>query len=308
MPRATDAGAPTRVHDAVARAAAVLAAAGIPEAKREAADMLAALRDAPRFWAATHADEPLGAAERAALEAAAARRAAGAPFAYAVGRAAFRHLTLLVDERVLIPRVETEQLVQLVLDEMAATPGGTAIDLGTGSGAIALSLATEGTFDRVIATDVSTAALEVARTNAARLLPTPHSPPSAERRAPSAEPLEFVCGTWLSPVAQERARVVVSNPPYIAYDEAPALPPSVRDWEPAVALFAADSGMRGIACIIREAPAVVEAGGLLALEIDARRASLAAELALADGRWRDVSVRLDLAGRERFLMARRSGR
>ena len=159
---------------------------------------------------------------------------------------------------------------------------------------IALSLATEGTFDRVIATDVSLGALDVARAN-------------AERRAPSAErpPLEFRAGTWLAPVADVQARVIVSNPPYIAHDEAAALPPSVRDWEPAVALFAADSGMRDIAYIIRGAPAVLEPGGLLALEIDSRRASLAAELALADGHYRNVSVRLDLAGRERILTARR---
>ena len=293
-----DAG--VRVVEIVAEIAAVLGAAGIAEAKREATDMVAAMQDAPRFWAATHPDAMLDAAEAEALRAAARKRAAGAPFAYAVGRAAFRHLTLLVDERVLIPRAETEQLVQVVLDEMAATPGGTAIDLGTGSGAIALSLATEGKFDRVIATDVSTAALEVARTNAERLQFT-------ERRAPSAgrPPLEFRAGAWLAPVADVRARIIASNPPYIAYEEAAALPLSVRDWEPPTALLSGDSGMRDIAYIIRGAPAVLEPGGLLALEIDSRRASLAAELALADGHYRDVAVRLDLAGRERILTARR---
>jgi len=272
----------------------ILAAGGIADARREAADLIAIRRDAPRFWASTHPDELIDAAEVAALREAARKRAAGAPFAYAAGRAAFRHLTLHVDERVLIPRAETEELVQVVLDGTRATPGGLAIDLGAGSGAIALALAMEGHFDRIIATDVSTAALDVARANALR-------------RAPSAErpPLEFRSGSWLAPVLGESARAIVSNPPYIAIDEAPSLPASVRDWEPPVALFAPDSGMRAIACIIREAPAVLEPGGLLALEVDSRRASLAAELALADGRWRDVSVRLDLAGRERILTARR---
>ena len=134
--------------------AGVLAAAGVNDAPREAADIVAAILDAPRFWVSVNGDATIAPDDAARMRAAAAKRARGAPFAYAVGRAAFRHLTLLVDERVLIPRQETEQLVQVVLDEMASTPGGTAVDLGTGSGAIALSLAEEGHFDRIIATDV----------------------------------------------------------------------------------------------------------------------------------------------------------
>ena len=227
------------------------------------------------------------------MRAAAARRAQGAPFAYAVGRAAFRHLTLAVDERVLIPRAETEELVQRVLEAMSDETGGTAVDLGTGSGAIALALAQEGRFDRVIATDISDGALAVARANAARCAPSLRCA------------VEFRAGEWLAPLAGVRARAVVSNPPYIASGEAADLPASVRDWEPPVALFAEDSGMRDIACIIHRAHTVLDAGGLLALEVDSRRASLAAELALADGHYRDVAVRLDLAGRERFLLARR---
>jgi len=290
--RADTAG--VRVDALVRELAAVLAAANVPEAAREGADIVAALQDAPRFWAAAHTDQVLGGSLARDARAAARKRASGAPFAYAVGRAAFRHLTLAVDERVLIPRAETEELVQAVLDATGGETGGTAIDLGTGSGAIALALATEGAFDRIIATDVSTAALDVASANAARIA-------SRGRRVA----VEFRAGAWLAPVQGERAKVVVSNPPYIALDEAPALPPSVRDWEPSVALFAADSGMRDIAVIIRGAPAVLEPGGLLALEVDSRRASLAAELALADGRYRDVAVRLDLTGRERILLARR---
>ena len=291
-PRAESSG--LRVGGLVRELASILSAAGVADAAREAADLVAALHDAPRFWAATHAEEAVSDTLAHEARAAAGKRASGAPFAYAVGRAAFRHLTLAVDERVLIPRSETEELVQAVLDETAGTPGGTAIDLGTGSGAIALALATEGRFTRIIATDVSIGALEVARANAARLA-------AGGRRVP----VEFRAGAWLAPVAHERARAVVSNPPYIAVDEAAALPTSVRDWEPPIALFAPDSGMRDIAVIIRGAPAVLEPGGLLALEVDSRRASLAAELALADGRYRDVSVRLDLTGRERILLARR---
>lgn len=289
-PRADTSGA--LVSALVRELAVILSAANVEDAAREAADLVAALHDAPRFWAATHAESHVSETLAREARAAARKRASGAPFAYAVQRAAFRHLTLAVDERVLIPRAETEELVQVVLDETAGTAGGKAIDLGTGSGAIALALATEGTFDRVIATDVSTSALDVARANAARLAPR----------------VEFRAGGWLAPVRGERARVVVSNPPYIAIDEAASLPAAVRDWEPAVALFAPDSGMRAIAIIIRGAPEVLEPGGLLALEVDSRRASLAAELALADGHYRDVAVRLDLTGRERILLARRGER
>jgi release factor glutamine methyltransferase len=259
----------------------------VNDAPREAADIVAAIMDAPRFWVSVNGDATIAPDDAVRMRTAAAKRARGAPFAYAAGRAAFRHLTLLVDERVLIPRQETEQLVQVVLDEMANTPGGTAVDLGTGSGAIALSLAQEGKFDRVIATDISTAALDVARANA------------------KGSQIELRAGSWFAPLDGVIARAIVANPPYIAHDEAHELPASVRDWEPSTALFSPDTGMRDIAYIIRGAPRVLEPGGLLALEVDSRRASLAAELALADGRYRNVAVRLDLAGRERILVARR---
>jgi release factor glutamine methyltransferase len=221
---------------------------------------------------------------------AAAHRAAGAPFAYAVGRSAFRNLTLHIDERVLIPRQETEMLVDEILTRERT---GLAIDVGTGSGAIALALASEGQFDRVIGTDVSSGAVSVARANGERLAPVLRAI------------LDWREGALLAPVEGERARVLASNPPYIAFDEAVSLPDSVRDWEPPFALYSASGGMAATAGIIRGAPDVLEPGGLLVLELDSRRASLAAELALASGRYRDVSVRLDLAGRERFLIARR---
>jgi release factor glutamine methyltransferase len=269
---------------------ATLAAASIDDAAREARDIVASVHGEARFWAALHENELVRPERVEESRRAAALRVAGAPFAYAVGVAPFRHLTLHVDERVLIPRQETEQLVEEVL---ARATHGLAVDIGTGSGAIALALATEGNFDRVIGTDVSRGALDVAEGNAARL--------TAVLRAP----VEFRQGALFAPLAGVRARVVVANPPYIAHDEAGTLPGSVRDWEPPVALFGASGGMATISSIIREAPDVLEPGGLLALELDSRRASLAAELALAGGRYRDVAVRLDLAGRERFLIARR---
>ncbi|HJU90593.1 MAG TPA: peptide chain release factor N(5)-glutamine methyltransferase [Gemmatimonadaceae bacterium] len=293
MPDATLTGRSAR--DVVAMLSDVLTTAGIRDAKAEARDILAAVLDMPRLWPSLHADDMVD--ERVQSEAlrAARHRAAGAPFAYAVGRAAFRHFTLDVDERVLIPRQETEQLVECVL-ELAGDWGGTAVDIGTGSGAIALSLATEARFGRVIATDVSEGALAVARENATRLAGALNTP------------VEFRQGSLLAPLSGERVRVIVSNPPYISHDEAKELPAGVRDWEPPVALFSGAGGMDATVAIIRGAAAHLEPGGLLALEVDTRRAVIGAELALASGHYADVSVRLDLAGRERILLARRTNR
>ncbi len=289
-----DTAADPRSVAALVRAlAARLERARIPEPRAEARDIAAAVLDMPRLWPATHGDERVGEDAWRDAARAAERRAAGAPFAYAVGRAAFRHLTLDVDERVLIPRQETEVLVDAVL-EIAGAWDGTAVDIGTGSGAIALALASEGRFASVIATDVSSGALDVARRNAERLGGALNTP------------VEFRQGSLLAPLAGVMASVIVSNPPYIACGEASALPSGVRDWEPCVALLSGPTGMDATAAIVRGAARHLHPGGLLALEVDARRALLAAELAMATGSYEDVSVRLDLAGRERILLARRT--
>src|SRR5688500_7654014 len=217
---------PARVGDVVAALSAHLAGARVPDADREARDIIAAVVDMPRFWPSMHREASLDVCVCERAWDAARKRASGAPFAYAVGRAAFRHLTLDVDERVLIPRQETEQLVELVLQEARA--GGTAIDVGTGSGAIAFALASEGRFDHVIATDVSLDALAIARRNLVML--------GAALRAP----VELRHGAHLAPVREVSASCVVANPPYISHEEAAGLPRSVRDWEPAVALFSAE--------------------------------------------------------------------
>lgn len=255
---------------------------------REARDLLAALLDVPRHWPLLRSNKWVEASVWARACAAADKRASGAPLAYAVGRASFRSLTLEVDERVLIPRPETELLVDLVLQRVA--PGGVAIDVGTGSGAIALALATEGKFDRVIATDASRDALDVARANAQRL---------------GVASVDFLAGSLLKPAAGigQRATAIVSNPPYITFDEVDQLPSSVRDWEPVVALLSPREGMAITARLVRQAPGCLKPGGLLALEVDARRASLVAELVSADARFSEVTVELDLAGRERFVLA-----
>ena len=269
-----------------------LEGAGVVLARDEARDIVAAVLDVPRFWPSTNKAALVDATAVEEARNAAAARARGAPFAYAVGRAAFRYLTLAVDERVLIPRQETEVLIDLVL-QAEGGGRGTVIDVGTGSGAIALALATEGSFERVVATDVSRGALEVAERNAAFV------------RDDLRAPVEFVNGSLLAPLAGLCVRVLVSNPPYIAFGEVDELPASVRDWEPPLALLSGDEGLAATRAIVREAPRVLENGGLLALEVDTRRASLVAEALASNESYRDVAVHLDLTGRERFVLARR---
>lgn len=258
----------------------------------EARELLATLHDAPLSWSSTHAGDELIDLLVDAADDATARRLMGAPMAYATGRAAFRHLFLHVDERVLIPRPETEELVTLALPMI--DPGTTVVDVGTGSGAIALALAQESAAGRVIGTDASSGAIEVAEMNARAVL----TRESART--------EFLRGNLLEPVGVELIDVVVSNPPYIALTERAELPPAVKDWEPAQALFGGLDGMAVIRELVSQAESRLRAGGVLLMEVDARRA-LETTALIAEPQWRDVQVLSDAFGRDRFVSARRSG-
>lgn len=287
------------VHSIVEELTGTLASAALPDPRRVASDIVAALLDVPRSWPTMNRDSEVEPRIFAAALSAARRICAGEPFAYAVGSASFRHLTLKVDSRVLIPRPETEVLVSEILERMNASfkadeSWGTAVDIGTGSGAIALSLASEGRFEKVIATDVSLDALDVAKSNAVRTV--------GARKCE----VEFRCGSLLAPVKGVRATLLVSNPPYIAFSELEALPASVRDWEPPLALLSGHNGMAATEKIVAGGSEILVSGGILALEVDERRASLVAELAMAHGGYSNVGVWLDLAGRERFVLASRT--
>ncbi len=283
------------IGDLIRGISMLLARANVPNSPREATDLIAAVLDVPRLWPALHHDQHTNPELVSRVLSSAERRASGAPFAYAVGRAAFRHLTLEIDDRVLIPRQETEILVEAVLTR-GVLNGGLAIDIGTGSGAIALALASEGRLDRVIGTDISAGALAVARTNASRLASVLNAP------------IEFRHGAFFAPVADLRARLIVSNPPYISSSEAGALPAGVRDWEPPVALFSGLDGMTATAEVIRGAARVLEPFGLLALEVDSRRAGLAAQIATDTESYNDIAILPDLSGRDRILLATRTDR
>ncbi|OGU20033.1 MAG: protein-(glutamine-N5) methyltransferase, release factor-specific [Gemmatimonadetes bacterium RIFCSPLOWO2_12_FULL_68_9] len=218
------------------------------------------------------------------------------PRAYADGIAGFRLLDLIVDRRVLIPRPETEGLVELVLAWSARRWGrgngewGTVLDLGTGSGCVALSLATEGRFTRIVATDVSADALAVARANAQRVHPEPVP--------------EFRLGHLFEPVVGERFDVIVSNPPYISEPEYLELDPSVRDFEPRQALVSGPDGLAHTRAILEGARHHLAPGGLLALEVDSRRAEQSAGLARVAG-FQNVRVEPDVFERPRFLLVRK---
>lgn len=229
---------------------------------------------------------------------AAERRTIGLPLAYAVNSAAFRHLDLFVNQRVLIPRPETEIVVDHALRVSASSPGGTAVDIGTGSGAIAISLATEGRFDHIIATDISHPALELACYNFnsidTRAVNTGRARPTH---------IEFRQGSDFEPLRGIKANLVVSNPPYIAHEEAASLPSSVRNWEPATALFADDGGMARYNALLAGAPDHLVPGGWLVLELDSRRGQETARRARQTGFFSTVEVHPDLTGRDRVLLA-----
>jgi release factor glutamine methyltransferase len=268
---------------------------GTPPARAQARDLIAWVLDKPRFWPTANPDHELTPAEAEAIQSAAEKLKKGMPMQYAVGKAPFRHLTLRVTQDTLIPRPETELIVDLTL---AAQRGGkgTVVDVGTGSGAIALALAAEGSFEQVIATDISESALEVAKSNLTAI--------PADKRPK----LDFRQGNLLTPLRGQIVEAVVSNPPYISPSELSELPPNVRDWEPHSALFADDNGMAIIRELILQAGDILQSGGLLAMEVDSRRTDLAVQAVQADDRFTDVEHRLDLTGRPRFVLARRKER
>ncbi len=217
------------------------------------------------------------------------RRAAGEPLQYVLGRWGFRSLDVFVDGRVLIPRPETEIVVEHALDVIDRVAARIAVDLGTGSGVIALSLALERPGLEVWAVDASADALDVARANLAGI-----------GRAATRVRLEQ--GDWFAALPHELAGsidVVVANPPYVAADD--PLPAEVSEWEPHRALVAGPTGLEAIEQILREAPEWLGAAGAVVLEIGETQGERALEL--ASRRFTNVDVRPDLAGRPRVLVA-----
>ncbi len=272
-----------------------LAAKGVVRGRLDAEHLLADVLGLGRMDLYLQFDRPLVTEELDRYRPLLKRRAKREPLQYILGRAAFRELDLEVDERVLIPRPETEILVDEVLEWAAAHAGAGSrgLDLGTGSGAIALSLALEGPFELVVGTDSSEAALEIAWRNA--------------EDAGLNEKVEFRLGSYFEPVSDEEPfDLVVSNPPYITEGETASLEPEVREWEPGAALFAGPDGLRALRAIVAGAGRHIRPGGLLALEVGWGQAGPVVAMLEDTGEYVDVRVRLDLTGRERMVLIRRA--
>ena len=272
------------VREALDSAVVAIAAAGSPTPRLDAELLLADALGVDRATLFADPERPVQGAAVRAFQDAVRRRAAGRePVAYITGRRAFRHLELRVDARVLVPRPETELLVEAAVELLPR--GARVADVGTGSGAVALALRHERPDLEIVATDVSTGALEVARTNAARL---------------RVDGIDFRHGDLLA--GAEPVDAVVANPPYVAEGERTALAPEIVRHEPPDALFA---GADGLDVIRRLVPAAAAARArLLALEVGAGQAPAVAQLMQASG-FERVTARRDLAGIERVVVGAR---
>ncbi len=267
-----------------------LSARGIENGRLEAELLLASVLGVKRLDLYLQHDRPVRPAELEEYRSRVRRRLRREPLQYITGEAAFRTLVVSTDSRALIPRPETEVLVAQVLAWGRGRAPVSALDVGTGTGAIALSLVAEGHFAPVVATDVSTAALALARENAERL-----------GLAPA---IEFRVGPLFDPVrADEAFDVIVSNPPYVAESDRETLPSEVRDHEPAAALFAGADGLDVLTALVDGAPEVLRPGGLLALEVGPGQAQSLAARIDADPRYTGARVVQDLSGRPRIVLA-----
>ena len=241
----------------------------------------------PRSWLFAHADDAVADAEAAAFRALVERRAQGEPVAYLTGTQGFWSLELAVTPATLIPRPETERLVELALERLPAGVAVRVADLGTGSGAIALAIARERPQAQVIATDASAAALDVARANAER------------NRVRN---VQFRQGDWLAPLAGERFDLIASNPPYIA-DGDPHLSAGDLRFEPPTALSSGADGLDAIRVIVRAARARLQPGGWLLLEHGWDQGDAVRAL-LQGGGYGDVATEQDLEARDRISLGR----
>lgn len=265
---------------------AAASARGDAESRHEAELLLGHALDRPRAWLYAHADDIVDADAKIRFEALAAARARGEPVAYLIGRRAFWTFELAVTPAVLIPRADTERLVELALERIPVDADCAVADLGTGSGAIALAIASERPRARVVATDASDAALAVAQANARRL---------------DLANVEFARGDWCAALGTRRFDVIVSNPPYIAAGD-PHLDEGDLRFEPSSALASGIDGLDAIRLIAAQARAHLEPGGWLLVEHGHDQGDAVRGVFDAKG-YTDIATARDLEDRERVTFA-----
>lgn len=298
------------VRSALKEAMARLRAAQVPSHALAAELLLMHALDRDRTWLYTHPEAPLDSAAAENYFALVGRRTAGEPVQYLTGKQEFWGLEFEVTPAVLIPRPETELVVEIALERLAqrgikiqsgaGAPGVPLriADVGTGSGCLAVALARELPHAEILATDISAAALDLGRRNAAR-----HAV-SNRIHFLQTNLLEAVS---LSPLATSHSPLpfdlIVSNPPYIARDEAASLPREVRDYEPSEALFPGPTGLEIYARLIGQAGLLLSTGGILVLELGYGSSERVREMVTVQQRWHKVSIANDLAGIPRVLSA-----
>jgi len=241
--------------------------------------------DMPRSYLFAHPEESMDEFALARLEASIARRLSGLPMAYITGVREFWSLELQVSPATLVPRPETELLVELALREIPRRADWRILDLGTGSGAIAVAVARERPGCRLTAVDRSADALAIAKLNV---------------RALDLGNVECLLGDWIAPVAGAKFQLIVSNPPYVAAGDA-AL--AALAAEPELALVSGSDGLDAIRRLSRDCPTVLVEGGLLILEHGNQQRDAVAAILASDG-WRDIRGHDDYAGRPRATTAR----
>ncbi len=275
-----------------ADAATKLRAAGLPSPEIDALRLVERASGASGAELILTLDDAVTTRAVAFLDAMLGRRAQGEPLQYVLASWGFRTLDLYVDSRVLIPRPETEVVAGHAIDEVDRLSARVAVDLGTGSGAIALSLAAERPGLEVWGTDRSAAALEVASGNLAGL-------------GRAAARVNLVEGSWWSALPDAlrgRVDVAVSNPPYVAATD--PLPAEVADWEPRDALIPGPTGLEAIEEIVAGAPDWLSRPGALVVEIGETQADAVLSMAVAAG-FSETEIHPDLAGKPRVLVAHR---
>lgn len=285
-PRPAQESKPVSIRQAIAWAAQELRRAGVDVPRLEAETLLANLLGKERSALIAHGDEPLPEEAWTTYRRLVSRRVGGEPLPYILGHHWFYGLKLLVTPDVLIPRPETETLVDLALEVLQActSPRPRVVDVGTGSGAIALAVAAHVPRAFVVGTDISARALRVARLNAQNL----------------GLPVHWVVADLLSPL-RGPFDLILANLPYVSYEEASLVDPSVRKYEPPEAVWAGQDGTELIARLLDQAPSRLAPGGVVLLEIGYRQADAVRQLATKAFPEAPVVVQRDLAGRERVV-------